>query len=168
MSSSRDPERIAAARALIAQPKRWVAAGEMRWRENGGQPPGHKLIAVLETASGYQPAGLFVDIYYKPARPSWGRDKLSFTLRFNGQRILGIDDGTVGSHTNHIGAGRPLYRETIGFPHLHTVSDDGVYGYAEPLEFVSRDALWLEFVTRANIVDAPGLTLPTVQRELFT
>jgi len=163
-----DPERIAAARAVISVPKTWVSGDEMVWVNNAGKPPGFKLRGALETVERYQPAGLFVDIYYKASRIPGVRDKISFTLMLNGARILGLDDNGVSHHRNDFGVGRPLYGQEVGFPHLHTVSDDAIYGYAEPLEAAPPAELWSEFLRRATILYAPPLRLPTVQQDLFT
>jgi hypothetical protein len=166
-NSTPDPALVSAVRNLIAIPKQWVAGHEIAWLDAGGKPKGYKFRAFLETGSGYQPAGVFVDGYYKPTRMPNVRDKLSLSLMFNGARVLGVDDGGPTMHRNDIGIGRPHFMQRVGHPQLHTVSDDGLVGYAEPLNVMPSEALWTVFLNSANIIGAPPLTLPTVQLDLI-
>src|SRR5690606_8637106 len=94
-------------------------------------------------------------------------DKLSLTLVFQGVRVLGIDAGDMSGHRNTVGIGRPYHGQRIGCPHVHTVSDDAAYGYAEPLPSTPLPGLWTDFMLRAKIDGAPPLVLPTYQMDLL-
>ena len=123
-----DPTLMAEIRQMIRRPKTWVASGEMSWVNAGGRPPGFTFRERLQTPDGAQPANLYVECYFKPATVHGFPDKLSLGLYFHGFRILAIDENGPGGHLNIVGLGRPHYGERVGFPHVHSVSDDSIYG----------------------------------------
>jgi len=157
-----DPTAVAEIRQLIASPKAWVASGEMTWVDAGARPRGFKFRERLALADGSQPANLFVECYFKPS-DFQGCDKLSLGLFFNHSRVFALDENGPGGHFNGVGVGRQHYKGRVGFPHLHTVSDDSIDGYAEPLESMSFENYWDYFVSGAGITRAPSFQLPMLQ-----
>lgn len=162
-SSQPDAAFVASLRSIIALPKRWVATGEMAWVNAGGKPRGFKLRERLALPDGSQPATLFVECYFKPAGVQGSADKLSISLFFNRHRVFAIDEDGPSSHVNDVGIGRPYFGKRIGHPHLHTVSDDCIYGYAEEIESTSYERYWDYFSTEAKIANTPPFQLPTQQ-----
>jgi hypothetical protein len=162
-SGAPDQTVLADIRKMIATPKTWVAAGEMTWIDAGGRPPGFTFRERLALPDGAQPASLFVECYFKAADVPGGADKVSLSLCFNHSRVLAIDENGVGGHYNNVGKGRPYFGQRIGFPHLHSVSDDCIYGYAEPLTPMSLSGYWEHFLACAGIVYAPPFQLPPMQ-----
>jgi hypothetical protein len=160
-------DQIRELRQIITLPKRWLSAGEMPWVDAGGKPKGFTFREHLALEGGLQPATLFVDGYFKPSTIEGSRDKLSLCLFYKNSRILGIDDDGASRHRNVVGVGRPLYQHTINHPHLHTVSDDSIDGYAEPLPESTFDAFWSQFLEMASIEGGPRFSLPPAQRELL-
>lgn len=158
-----DPSVLTDIKNLLAVSKNWVADGEMQWVDAGGRPRGYSMRERLSLPDGSQPAKLFVQCYYKPAHIPGCADKVSFSLMYNDRRVFGVDDGQVEGHVNFVGVGRPFYLKRIGFPHVHTVSDDGIEGYAEPLAGASLEAHWEYFLRGANILGAPPFKLPPIQ-----
>ncbi|MBH1477353.1 MULTISPECIES: hypothetical protein [Bacillati] len=158
-------QEIARAREIVAQPKAWAGPAATPWREALGKPKGHEFRAAL-TIDGVQLEGLFVKGYFKADGIGRVRDKLSLSL-IHGARLVGLDEGGMGGHRCYTGAGRPYYGAKVGVPHLHTISDDAIEGYAEPLEVAPLEDLWKLFLSHANIIDAPALSLPVIQRPLL-
>ncbi len=154
---------VAEIRRMINLPKAWVASGEMVWVDAGGRPRGFKFRDRLALPDGSQPASLFVECYYKQSGVQGCPDKLSLSLFFNRNRVLAIDENGPSGHINAVGSGRPYFGKRVGHPQLHTVSDDGIYGYAEPIEPMSLELYWDYFVTAAGITGAPPFQLPTLQ-----
>lgn len=150
-------------RNMIALQKSWVASGEMDWIDAGGRPRGFKFRERLALTDGSQPADLFVESYFKPSNIPGCPDKLSLSLIFRCNRVIGVDENGPSSHVNSVGVGRPYFEKRIGHPQLHTVSDDCIYGYAEPLEKMRPEGYWDYFVAEANITGAPPFKLPTHQ-----
>lgn len=156
-------------RQAVSAPKIWVAGAEIGWVLNGaGPPPGHKFRAPLafEEKPDVQPADLFVSGYYKDSTIPGVPSKLSLGLVYSGKRVIGIDDGGPSCHYNHVGQGMPHFQQEVGHPQLHTIVDDAIYGYAEPLEPGTPTSFWDLFLKLANIEGAPGFTLPEGQLEM--
>lgn len=162
-STSPLDEQIAIAREAVATPKHWNGGRFIPWRDAAGKPKGLEFRAAL-TVDAVQPQGLFVSGYFKPTAIPGIRDKLSFSLVYGG-RVFGVDDNGPSRHRNDVGAGRPLYGQIVDHPQIHTISDDGIEGYAEPLPIMPAPDLWALFITEARILGAPEFTLPEVQRE---
>ncbi|CAE6837562.1 hypothetical protein [Xanthomonas arboricola] len=160
-----DPELVRELREMQAAPKIWVAAGEIAWVDAGGRPKGYKFRAAL-SLEGYTPDTLYVEAYYKESTIEDVPDKLSLSLFYRNHRILGLDENGATRHRNGVGVGRQHYLELVGHPHLHTISDDAVCGYAEPLESAEFSAHWATFLSHAGIENAPVFSLPPGQREL--
>lgn len=158
---------VAEIRRMISLPKTWVASGEMTWVDAGGRPRGFKCRERLALPDGSQPAHLFVDCYFKPSGIQGCPDKLSLSLCFNRYRVLAVDENGPSGHINVVGSGRPYFGKRVGHPQLHTVSDDAIYGYAEPLEQMSLERYWDYFVSKAGITGAPPFHLPTLQLGLL-
>lgn len=162
-----DATLVAEIRRMIALPKAWVAVGEMAWVDAGGRPRGFKFRERLALADGSQPASLFIDCYFKPSSIQGCADKLSLSLFFSHYRVLAIDENGPSGHINSVGLGRPYFGKRVGHPQLHTVSDDCIYGYAEPLEPMSFERYWDHFVSEAGITGAPPFQLPILQLGLL-
>lgn len=162
-----DSSVIAEIKRMIAIQKTWVASGEMGWVDTGGKPRGFKFRERLSLPDGSQPATLFVECYFKPSGIQGCPDKLSIGLYFHHHRVFAIDENGPSGHVNTVGVGRPYFGKRIGHPQVHTVSDDCIYGYAEPLESMSLESYWDYFVREAGIVDAPPFQLPTLQLGLL-
>ena len=162
-----DPTLVAEIRRTISLPKAWVASREMPWVDAGGRPQGFKCRERLALPDGSQPANLFVECYFKPSGVQGCPDKLSLSLFYHNVRVLGLDENGPSGHVNVVGSGRPYFRSRIGHLQLHTVSDDGLYGYAAPLEPMSLDLYWCYFITAAGITGAPPFRLPTQQLGLY-
>ncbi|MEO5829419.1 MAG: hypothetical protein ABIQ36_02520 [Rhodanobacter sp.] len=154
---------VAEIRQMIGLPKAWVASGEMAWVDAGGRPRGSKFRERLALPDGSQPANLFVECYFKPSSIQGSPDKLSISLFFNHHRVLAIDENGPSSHINNVGLGRPYFGKRVGHPQVHTISDDCIYGYAEPLESMSLERYWDYFISEAGITDAPSFQLPILQ-----
>lgn len=164
--SQEDLERF---RNAVAAPKIWVAGNEIGWVLNGsGPPPGHKFRAPLafKIEPNVQPLDLFLAGYFKDSTFPGVPPKISVGLFFSGHRVVGIDDDGPGCHYNSVGEGMPHYLKEVGFPHLHRIVDDAIYGYAEPLESVSTEELWTTFLGLANIEEAPLFQHPAGQLEM--
>jgi hypothetical protein len=154
-------------RSVIATPKTWVAAGEIEWVDAGGRPAGFNARERLALPDGSQPAGLFVKCYFKPSIVPGCADKVSIGLHVNHHRVFAIDENGPGGHLNEVGIGKPYFGRRIGFPHLHTVCDDAIEGYAEPIKQMLIEEFWDYFCTGAGIVCAPQFRLPTMQLGLL-
>ncbi|WP_146010644.1 hypothetical protein [Xanthomonas arboricola] len=152
-------------REMLAAPKIWVAAGEIAWVDAGGRPKGYKFRAAV-SVEGLTPDTLYVEAYYKESTIEGVPDKLSLSLCYRNHRILGLDENGFTRHRNGVGEGRQHYLQLVGHPHLHTISDDAIYGYAEPLEPAEFAAHWATFLGQASIENAPAFSLPPGQREL--
>jgi hypothetical protein len=162
-SGAPDPSAIADIRRMIVTPKTWVASGEMTWVDTGGRPRGFTFRERLSLPDGSQPATLFVESYFKPSGIQGCPDKLSIGLFFHHYRVFAIDENGPTGHVNNVGVGRPYFGKRVGHPQVHTISDDCIYGYAEPLETMSLERYWDYFVTEAGIVAPPPFQLPTLQ-----
>ena len=160
------PARIAELRNMVAQPKVWVAGEVIAWSDAPGKPGKFEYRAALEV-DGTQPESLLFRAFFAPTRIPGAPDKLSLTLLFSGARILGLDEGDLSGHRNDFGAGRPYFGQKIGCPHLHTISDDSLDGYAEPLAPASHGRLWTQFMLHAKIEGAPGYAAPIYQLDLL-
>jgi len=158
-----DPAVIADIRAMVDAPKFWVSGPEMAWVDAGGRPRGFACRERLALEDGTMPAGLFVQCYFKPTHVPGNRDKLSIGLIYNGHRVYGIDDNGPSGHFNLVGIGRPHFGQRVGHPQVHTVSDDGIDVYAEPLPVATFDVYWVRFLLTTNIRNAPPFRLPTQQ-----
>lgn len=158
-----DPTVLAEIRRMVILPKSWVASGEMTWVDAGGRPRGFKFRERLALQDGSQPASLFVECYYKQSGIQGCPDKLSLGLFFNHHRVLAVDENGPTGHVNSVGIGRPYFGKRVGHPQLHTVSDDAIYGYAEPIQPMSLERLWEYFVSEARITGAPPFKLPILQ-----
>lgn len=154
---------VAEIRRTIALPKSWVASGEIAWVDAGGRPRGFTFRERLALPDGSQPASLFVECYFKPSSIQGCADKLSRGLFFNHHRVFGVDENGPSGHLNIVGVGRPYFQKRVGHPQVHTVSDDCIYGYAEPLELMPLEDYWDYFISEAGIVGAPPFQLPTLQ-----
>lgn len=152
---------------MIATPKTWVASGEMDWVDAGGRPPGFNAREGLALPDGSRPAGLFVACYFKLSNVPGCADKVSIGLHVNHRRVFAVDENGPGGHFNSVGAGRPYFAQRVGFPHVHTISDDSIEGYAGPLEPTSLERHWEYFISGAGIVGAPPFQLPTLQLGLL-
>jgi len=135
----------------------------MTWVDAGGRPKGFRFRERLALPDGSQPATLFVDAYFKPSGIPGCPDKLSLSLCYLNYRIFAIDENGPTGHINVVGVGRPYYGQRVGHPQVHTVSDDCIYGYAEPLEPMALERYWDYFTESASIIDAPPFQLPTMQ-----
>lgn len=143
-------------------PKVWSSEEALRWIDAGGRPRGFKFREGL-SVNGVQLASLYAEGYWKPSLKAGVPDKLSLSLFFRGFRILGIDENGPSTHVNVCGRGRPHYGIRVDHPQLHSVSDDQVYGYAEPMTRVTLSDYWQEFLTKSNILGAPPFSLPPTQ-----
>lgn len=162
-SGAPEPSLVAEIRRVIATPKTWVAGGEMAWVDAGGRPKGHTFRERLSLPDGSQPATLFVDAYFKPSGIQGCPDKLSLSLCYLRHRVFAVDENGPSGHVNIVGVGRPYYGQRVGHPQVHTVSDDCICGYAEPLESMPFERYWDYFVDAAGITGAPPFQLPTLQ-----
>jgi len=156
---------IARARQIVAQPKQWAGPDAVPWRAALAKRKGFEFTAAL-TIDAIQPEGLFVKGYFKADGIGRVRDKLSLSL-VHGARLVGLDEGGMNMHRSHVGVGRPYHGLRVGVPHLHTISDDAIEGYAEPIEVAPLEELWELFLRHANIILAPKLSLPVIQRPLL-
>jgi hypothetical protein len=113
-----------------------------------------------------QPVDLFANGYYKDSAIPGVPPKLSLGLVYTTKRVIGIDENGPSSHYNHVGHGMPYFHRKVGHPQLHTIVDDAIYGYAEPLQPGTLVSFWSLFLKLANIKGAPDLTLPEGQLEM--
>lgn len=158
-----DPAIVAEIKRMIGLSKVWVASSEMTWIDAGGRPRGFTFRERLALPDGSQPASLFVECYFKTSSIQGCPDKLSLGLFFNHYRVFAVDENGPSGHVNAVGLGRPYYGKRVGHPQVHTVSDDCIYGYAEPLESMSLESYWDYFVFEAGITGAPPFQLPILQ-----
>lgn len=156
---------VARARHIVGQSKDWAGPSVIPWRTSLGKPKGHSFRSAV-TIDGVQPEGLFVLGYFKADGIGGVRDKLSLSL-VQGARLVGLDEGGITTHRSNVGVGRPYFGLKVGVPHLHTVSDDAVEGYAEPVDVMPLEDLWALFLRHANISNAPAFSLPVIQRPLL-
>lgn len=162
-SAAPDPAIVSEIRQVISLSKAWVASPEMAWVDAGGRPRGFKFRERLALPDGSQPASLFVECYFKTSSIQGCPDKLSLSLFFNHYRVFAIDENGPSGHVNVVGLGRLHFGKRVGHPQVHTVSDDCIYGYAEPLEPMSLESYWDYFVSEAGITGAPPFQLPILQ-----
>lgn len=165
--SAPDASAISEIRDTIALPKAWVSHGEMTWVDAGGTPRGFRLRERLALPDGSLPAGLFVNCYFKPTTIHGAADKLSLSLIVRNHRGFGVDANGPSRHLNSVGTGRPYYLAYVDHPQVHTVSDDAIEGYAEPLEPMTLEGYWDYFVQSVNITNAPQFRLPPQQLGLI-
>lgn len=167
MAGRAEPDRtlVAELRLMVAEQKLWVAPHEIDWVDAGGRPKGMKFRHGLAMDGGLQPESLFVQGYFKPSMLD--EDKLSLGLFYKNHRIVGLDEDGVAKHRNDVGRGRLHFGNTVDHPHLHSISDDGIDGYAEPIPRTSYPDYWAEFLRVCNIANGPDFYLPPVQRELL-
>lgn len=104
--------------------------------------------------------GLRLELYFKKSTLFGVPDKLYMNLFVDGALCFCLHENGPAEHLNKIGIGMPHYQKQIGHPHMHTPVGDGTYGYAEPVERTPIGNLWCLFLERANILEAPQLTLP--------
>lgn len=116
---------------------------------------------------GIQPAGLFVTGYFKHARVPGAADKLYLNLVYDNRRIHALHDNAPTRHRNEVGKGEAHYGGVIDHPHRHRICDDAVEGYAEPIDRISREAMWTMFMAECNIFGAPGLSAPPPSQTAF-
>ena len=162
-----DASLVAEIRRVIAVPKAWVASGEMTWVDAGSRPRGFTFRERLALPDGSQPASLFVECYFKPSSVQGCADKLSLSLIVHHHRVFGLDEDGPSNHLNSVGIGRPYFGKRIGHPQVHTISDDCIVGYAEPIEPMSFEGYWDHFVAKTRITGAPSFKLPTQQLGLL-
>lgn len=161
-----DAALVAELRKMLEAPKRWASSGPIRWVDAGGRPRGYKFREGL-LIDDVQVSGLYVEGYWKVALRPAVPDKLSLSVFYRGFRILGIDENGPSRHVNTCGISRPYYGKRVEHPQMHSVSDDQIYGYAEPLLRLSLADYWLHFLTASNIGNAPSFTLPPAQLGLL-
>ncbi len=156
------------AKAAIEVAKTWRGGRSIQWAEHGGKgmPDHYKCRSPLEVNGVIQEA-LFIDLYFKRSILTGVPDKLCFSLMFNHARVMGLDENGPTRHRNSVGTGLAHYMQIVDHPHWHIPVPDGTPGYAEPLSRQPIAELWRIFCLRANINDAPVLTLPhqTAQME---
>lgn len=153
-------------RQMVHLPKRWVSSGGIAWVDAGGKPKGLRFRESLAIETGLMPATLFVNGYFKPSSVPGAADKLSLSVFYKNYRILGLDEDGPSLHRNSVGIGRPYFQQSVGHPQVHTISDDAIYGYAEPIDRSDFSAYWIEFCQLASIADAPQFSLPPAQQEM--
>lgn len=155
------------AKRFLSARKVWTAGHSVPWREQRANSwPSSIAFRVNPSIEGASSEEVFIEGRYAASRVAGARDKLSLNLICRGARILAIDDGTGAGHLNKVGKGLPFFMKCVGFPHLHVLTTETVEGYAEPLDEVPPDELWVLFVNRANIIGAPPFSLPPNQGEL--
>ncbi len=162
-----DPDQVLQLKEMVQIPKGWISSGAIPWVDAGGRPKGWKFREHLALQGRIQPATLFLEGYFKPASVPGAADKLSLSLFYKNVRILGIDADGDSCHRNSVGIGRPLYQQIVGHPHLHTISDDALYGYAESIPENEPAGYWAQFLDLASINGAPQFNLPPAQQELL-
>lgn len=158
------------AQGAIAAAKRWRGGQVMQWAAHGGKgvPDHYKCRSPLEI-NGVIQEGLFVDLFFKKSLLGGVPDKLYFSLMFNHARVMGLDENGPTRHLNSSGKGLAHHMQVIDHPHWHIPAPDCTPGYAEPVERQPIAELWRMFCARANINNAPGLSLPnqTAQMDLL-
>lgn len=156
------PVTHAEAVSMIETAKQWSSASSIQWLQQSQKklPSGFKSCNIPLKIGELYEEGLFVDLYFKESLLPGLSPKFSVSLMYKKTRILAIDTGPEAGHTNLIGRGRPYFQLVVGMPHLHTPSEDGVYGYAEPLPAQELKELWEVFLEKAKIQGAPPLNLP--------
>ena len=160
------PALIAEARDLLSKPKYWLGGRALSWKATEGRQAGFELRrAALGLTPTVSHASLFVDAYYKPTTVEGSSDKCYFNLIIRGCRAIAVHENGVRNHKNLVGQGRPLFRQRVPHPHLHTPSDDG-FGYAEPIDRKPLSDLWQFFLRESNIVGAPPFSAPPLQGQL--
>lgn len=142
----------------------------MAWTKklNGNEPCWHMFESAVEVTDGQQggiiPEGLRIICMWRA-----GVGELppiyALGLFVGGERVYAIDVNRIGFHTNgKAGRGRPLYGKKIGNVHEHTWSDDGGYGYAEPLTLdlvAGFEDAWKLFCERAKLDYQHGFCDPS-------
>ena len=116
---------------------------------------------------GLIPAELAVKGYFKQSTITGGRDKLYLSLIYERVRLVGLDDNGPSRHRNSVGKGLPYYQQLANHPHVHILCEDGLQGYAEPIEVLTQKEQWAMFLSMCNISAGPDLQLPIVQLDLI-
>jgi hypothetical protein len=154
------------ARQMISRPKFWLPHARITWAQTTVKrfPRAYKFRVGLEieaAAGRVEPEGLFIQCYFKKSLICDVPDTLSITLLVQNSRAFGVDENGPSDHVNKIGQGQPYYQQKVTHPHIHIPVDELSYGYAEPLAPQSLEGLWNLFLEKANIHEAPSLTLPS-------
>lgn len=148
----------------IAAPKYWPSGLRFDWKCSSTKrfpaPYSFRTGLALDGEQTKFAEDWFVELYFKRTKLPGVRDTISITLVVNKTRSVAVDDNGPGSHVNKVGVGLPHYQQEIGFPHLHTPIPEASYGYAEPLNGTTVQALWELFLLKANISGAPRIELP--------
>lgn len=151
----------------IAAPKAWAASQDMRslWRQLSFKRfPAPWFFRVSPEIAGVAVEGVHLDVYLKRSSILGNRPKISFSLMVNTVRAIGYDDnGPAGEHRNLFIDGLPHSGRAIGFPHVNMAVAQALEGYAEPLDVMPAEDLWLHFLARANILGAPSFMFPAEQ-----
>lgn len=153
------------ARKMIDRPKFWLPNAKITWAQTTVKrfPSAYKFRVGLEVSAAagrVEPEGLFIECYFKKSLIHEVPDTLSITLLVQNSRAFGVDENGPSEHTNKVGLGQPYHRQNVAHPHIHLPVDESSYGYAEPLDSQSLEDLWNLFLEKANIQEAPRLTLP--------
>lgn len=153
------------ARKMIERPKFWLPNAKITWAKTTVKrfPCAYKFRVGLEVDAAVgrvEPEGLFIECYFKKSLIHGVPDTLSITLLVQNSRAFGVDENGPSEHMNKVGLGQPYHRLTVAHPHIHLPVDESSYGYAEPLAPQSLENLWRLFREKANIYEAPNLTLP--------
>ena len=145
----------------IAKEKYWPAGQAIQWncRSIKKLPAAYSFRGGL-LVDGVQPEGLFVELYYKSSPIPGVPASIKLGLLVQNCLVMALHENGVSRHQNHVGAGLPHYRKTIGHPHFHIPVEGASYGYCEPVERLPVEELWYYFLGRANIIGAPKLNLP--------
>ncbi|MBK3465842.1 hypothetical protein [Pseudomonas sp. MF6776] len=146
--------------------KHWVAGDSIEWVQTSVKqwPSSFKFRTALQVGN-VRPEGLFLQLDYKPSLIQDVPDKLYMTLLVNNARVFGIDENGSANHVNKVGIGREFFMRKISHPHIHLPVPEASYGYIEPLNAQPVSSLWQVFLSRANIIGAPPLNLPTENDE---
>ncbi|KRV12938.1 hypothetical protein AN458_28405 [Pseudomonas aeruginosa] len=152
------------ARQAIAALKVWPANAQFVWKKPATKklpaPYSFRTSLALDIEQTTFAEDWFVELYYKKSPVPGVRDTLSITLIVNKSRVVAIDDNGPSSHMNKVGVGLPFYQQVVDHPHLHMPIAEASYGYAEPLDSTTVQALWELFLAKANITGAPRFELP--------
>lgn len=154
------------AKKTIDRPKFWLSNAKISWAKTTVKrfPSAYKFRVGLEiaaTTGRVEPEGLFIECYFKKSLIHGVPDTLSMTLLVQNSRAFGVDENGPSEHLNKVGLGQRYYQQTVGHPHIHLPVNESSYGYAEPLAPQSLENLWSLFLEKANIHEAPSLTLPS-------
>lgn len=154
------------AMAGLEAEKHWDAGDSIEWVRTSVNlwPSTFKFRTALRIGS-IRPEGLFLQLDYKASLIQDVPDKVYMTLLVNNARVFGVDENGQANHMNKVGIGREHFMKKVSHPHIHIPVAEASYGYSEPLEAQPVSSLWQVFLTRANIIGAPPLNLPTEDDE---